>query len=243
MMLVTLYSGPGRGPVISVIIPTLNAAAGLPATLGALVPAAVDGLVAEVIVSDGGSSDATRAIADAFGATIVTGEAGRGGQLRAGAALARSPWLLFLHADTVLSSGWHGEVTTFIGHDPNSARSRAAAFRFALDDQGMAPRLLEWGVRLRSGILKLPYGDQGLLISRALYDEIGGYAPLPLMEDIDIVRRLGWHRVIMLRCEAVTSAERFRRRGYVRQVARNLTCLALYRLGASSETLTRIYRS
>ena len=192
--------------MISVIIPTLNAEAGLAATLTALVPGAVEGLIREVIVADGGSTDATRDIADACGATIVVSEPGRGLQLRTGAEHARGSWLLFLHADTVLEPGWIADVTAFQHRVATTGQSTAAVFRFALDDQGLAPRIVEAGVRLRSAVLKLPYGDQGLLIPRALHDEIGGYAALPIMEDVDLIRRVGRRRVHVLRTAAVTSA-------------------------------------
>src|SRR5262245_18645941 len=124
-------------PMISVIIPTLNAEAGLAPTLAALVPAALDGLVREVIVVDGGSAARTAAIADDAGATFITRSGGRGPQLSAGAAQARFPWLLFLHADTVLDPGWEREAMAFMeAIDTGRRRPTAAAFRFALDDEG-----------------------------------------------------------------------------------------------------------
>ena len=228
--------------MISVIIPTLNAEKSLAETLGALVPAAVDGLIREAIVVDGGSSDRTKAIVDAAGADLVRGGNGRGTQLAAGAARARFPWLLFLHADTVLAGGWEREASQFMDRvDSGAWPIAAAAFRFALDDMGLKPRLLERLVALRCAALRLPYGDQGLLIPKRLYDEIDGYRPLPLMEDVDLVRRLGRRRVVMLRSRAVTSAERFRREGYVRRSARNLICLALYALGVPAHVISRIY--
>jgi hypothetical protein len=90
-------------------------------------------------------------------------------------------------------------------------------------------------------LLALPYGDQGLLISRALYDAVGGYRPLPLMEDVDLVRRLGRRRLAVLPATATTSAERWRRDGWARRSARNLACLALHRMGMSEERVARIY--
>ena len=228
--------------MISVVIPTLNAQATLTATLAALVPAAVDGLVREVIIADGGSEDRTGEIIDNAGAALVRCEKGRGGQLAAGARQARFPWLLFLHADTVLAAGWEREASLFMRRiDRGEHRPAAAAFRFALDDEGMRPRVLELLVALRCGTLRLPYGDQGLLISRLLYDEIGGYRRLELMEDVDLVRRLGRRRVVMLRPPATTSAERFRREGYLRRSSRNLLCLALYSLGVPLHVIGRVY--
>lgn len=226
--------------MISVVIPTLNAEASLPRTFDCLIPAAVRGLVREVIVSDGGSSDGTVALADAVGAHIVSGERGRGPQLAAGAVAARSDWLLFLHADTALAQGWEAEVEGFLER-ASLERPRAAAFRFALDDANLAARLLERLVALRCFLFGLPYGDQGLLISKRLYRQIGGYRPLPLMEDVDMIRRIGRRRLTMLRTRAVTSAERFRKAGYLRRSLRNLGILFLYALHVPPRVLAKLY--
>jgi len=228
--------------MISVIIPTLNAEATLAGTLGALVPAAVAGLVREVLVVDGGSRDRTADIVEQAGADLVEASLGRGHQLKAGAARARFPWLMFLHADTALASGWEHEVSTFMrAVDRQERPLAAAAFRFALDDKGVPPRVLERLVALRCATLRVPYGDQGLLIPKRLYEAIGGYRPLALMEDVDLVRRLGRGRIVLLRSQAVTSAERFRREGYVRRGARNLLCLTLWVLRVPIHVIARIY--
>lgn len=228
--------------MISVVIPTLNAEQGLAATLTALVPAAVEGLVREVIVVDGGSTDRTLKIAETSGAEIVRAAEGRGMQLAAGAERARFPWLLFLHADTVLDVGWEREASAFIERvDIGQREPAAAVFGFALDDLGILPRLVEAGVAVRSSLLRLPYGDQGLLIPAPLYRQIGGYKPLPIMEDVDIVRRLGRSRTILLRSRAVTSATRYRRDGYMLRVLRNWSCLTLYYLRVPAAVIQRIY--
>jgi rSAM/selenodomain-associated transferase 2 len=228
--------------MISVVIPTLNAEATLGPTLAALVPAAVDGIIRELIVVDGGSSDRTAEMVEQAGGNLVRGSGGRGHQLGAGAAQARSPWLLFLHADTVLAPGWERDASLFMERvDMGGQPLAAAAFRFALDDAGARPRLLERLVALRCAALRLPYGDQGLLIPKRLYDHVGGYRPLALMEDVDLVRRLGRRRTVMLGSRAVTSAERFRREGYVRRSARNLLCLTLYTLRVPVHVINRIY--
>jgi rSAM/selenodomain-associated transferase 2 len=228
--------------MISVVIPTLNAERPLPSTLAALVPAAVNGIVREVIVVDGGSTDRTHAVADLSGAEFVTAERGRGVQLSHGAARARFGWLLFLHADTVLEEGWEREAVDFIHQVDTGERARsAAAFRFKLDDKGFAPRALEVIVRARCAALRLPYGDQGLLISRRLFDEIGGYKPLPVMEDVEIVRRLGRKRLALLNADATTSAERYKRDGYVARTLRNQLCLAMYSVGLPLDRIERLY--
>jgi rSAM/selenodomain-associated transferase 2 len=227
--------------MVSVVIPALNAEATLPATLSALVPAALEGLVREVIVVDGGSADRTREIADHAGAEVITAPANRGAQLRAGANAARHPWLLFLNADTVLDAGWEREAAHFMDRvDNGSSRHAAAAFRFALDDDGLAPRALEGLVRLRCFLMP-PYGDQGLLIGRRQYDRTGGYRPLPLMEDIDLVRRLGMRRVKLLRPRAVSNAQRYRRDGYIRHALGNQRQRLLYALRLSTPQTARLH--
>lgn len=230
--------------MITVVIPTLNAETSLAATLTSLVPGAVEGLIRQVVIVDGGSSDRTLRIAEDSGADIIRSEPGRGRQLQAGAKAARFPWLLFLHADTVLDAGWERETAAFIERvDVGQRPASAAAFRFALDDMGFLPRLIETGVALRCTILRLPYGDQGLLIPKRLYDEIGGFKPMPLMEDVDMVRRLGRSRTLILRTQAVTSAIRYKRDGYIRRAARNLICVGLYYVRAPLPLIVRLYRT
>ena len=219
--------------MISVIIPTLNAKRTLAHSLAALVPAVVDGIVQEAILVDGGSTDETRAIAEAAGTHFIEAPAGRGSQLEAGASRARGDWLLFLHADTVQS---------FIERVESGRRAQAAAaFRFALDDDGFMPRVIEWLVHWRCRLLALPYGDQGLLIPRNLYNRLGGFRPLPLMEDVDLVRRLKRRELVILKSCAVTSGERYRSEGYLARSLRNLGCIMLYYLRVPPRVLARLY--
>lgn len=226
--------------MLSVIIPTLDAAARLPACLAALAPGAIDGLVKELVVVDGGSTDASCAIADDAGARVLTSAPGRGVQLIAGAAAARAPWLLFLHADTVLSEDW---VDAARAHavDP----SRVGVFRLRFDDADPRARLVEAGARFRARTFGVPYGDQGLLIARPLYDALGGYRPWPLFEDVDIMERLcraqGRKAIAVLPATALTGAERYRRDGYFRQAARNAARLIRYKAGADPAALARGY--
>jgi rSAM/selenodomain-associated transferase 2 len=232
---------PGTAP-LDIVIPALDAAPHLAATLASLAPGRARGLVREIMVVDGGSADGTRAIAAAAGAQVLASAAGRGRQLRAGGAAAQAPWLLFLHADTRLGAGWAEKVAGFIGTAP--ARGEAAAvFRLRLDDTAIGARALERMVIWRTRALGLPYGDQGLLISRALYRKVGGFAELPLMEDVDLVRRLGRRRLTLLRGEATTSAERYRKAGYLARSLMNLAILLLYHCGVPPERLARLYGS
>lgn len=228
--------------MISVVIPTLNAEDGLSACLSALVPAAVEGLVREVIVVDGGSSDRTLKIIEQSGAELVHSAPGRGEQLSAGAAQARQPWLLFLHADTVLEAGWDRDAYALIERIDSGRRApTAAVFRFTLDDIGVWPRLIEVGVAMRGALFRLPYGDQGLLIPHSLYRQVGGFSKLPLMEDVELARRIGRRRMTVLRSRAVTSAVRYQRDGYFRRSIRNLSCLTLFFLRVPPRVIARLY--
>lgn len=220
-------------PDLSVVIPALNAASHLPGCLAAVAAAG------ETVVVDGGSSDATAALAQRLGARVIAAPRGRGSQLAAGTAAARGEWLLLLHADTRLGPAWPAAVRRFVAAPAN--RARAGYFRFALDSPHPSARRLERAVAWRSRALGLPYGDQALLIARAFLDALGGVRPLPLMEDVDLVRRIGRHRLVPLDCPALTSAERWEREGWQRRSARNLTCLALYFLGIPPARLVRLY--
>ncbi len=225
---------------LSVIVPALNAAATLPATLAALEEGRKAGLLAELILADGVSSDGTVAIAVEAGARVIHTKApGRGPQLAAGAAVAGGEWLLFLHADTCLSPGWAIVVDRFLA-DPGMA-GRAGYFRLRLDDPATQARLIERLANWRARRLGLPYGDQGLLLSRRFYEALGGFRPMPLMEDVELVRRIGRRRLVALDGEAVTSAARYRRDGWWARPLRNLTLLSLYFLGLPPGWLRRLY--
>lgn len=200
-----LAKWPRMAAPISVIIPTLDSARHLPRALAPLVDGMADGLVREVIISDGGSRDETLEIADTAGCTMISGEPGRAKQLLNGIARAKGKWLMMLHPQTALARGWTDEVTLFLQF--SEARKRAATFKLAFDDKS-ARGTLFWA-RLRANVMKLPRGDQGLLISRFLYDGLGGYRDIA-HEDIEMARRIGGKRLMFLESEAVTSADAYR---------------------------------
>ena len=218
------------------MIPTLDAAAELPGALAAL---GGSELIGEIVVSDGGSRDGTVAIAESESARVVRGPRGRGPQLIAGAGATTGEWLLFLHADCRLAPGWEEAVGKFIAR-PDAAE-RVGYFAFVLDDPEPAARRLERIVAWRCRALALPYSDQGLLIARRLYAAVGGFAPLPLMEDVDLVRRLGRRRLAPIGAQIIASARRYRRDGYFRRPIRNLLCLSLYFAGVRPARIARLY--
>lgn len=219
---------------LSVVMPTLMAQEALRRSLPALTEGLQAGLVRELIVSDGGSTDATLQIAEEAGARIVTGQASRGGQLRRGAELAKGDWFLFLHADCILPEGWSEVVARHL------ESGGAAAFRLGFDVEGFAPALVTGWANLRSKALGLPYGDQALLIARADYEAAGGYADIPLMEDVAIARALRG-KIKILPATVQTSSEKYRRDGWLRRGTGNLVRLTRYLLGADPEKLSRRY--
>ncbi len=224
-----------RAP-LSLVIPTLNAAAELPGAGEALLAGVTSGLVREVVVSDGGSQDDTLRVAQELGAVIVSGAPGRGGQLARGVAAASGDWVLLLHADTQLAPGWEMVVYEHISLHPD----KAGWFRLRFRSNGLGARIVAGGANLRSRFLGLPYGDQGLLVARSALDEVGGVPEMPLMEDVALARALKG-RLRGLECDALTSAARYEREGWVRRVLRNLGTLMRYLLGASPEALKTRY--
>ena len=221
---------------LSIVMPTLNAAAVLPATADALLEGVSSGLVRELVISDGGSTDETRAVARELGAHWVEGAPGRGGQLRRGVEAATGDWLLLLHADTHPAPDWAKAVYDHMTSRPDEA----GWFRLRFRADGFAPRLVAGGANLRSRYLGLPYGDQGLLISRAQLEAVGGVPDLPLMEDVALARALKG-KLRPLGVHVTTSAQRYETDGWVKRVAMNLGTLARYSLGADPTRLKLRY--
>ncbi len=221
--------------MLSIIIPTLNAADRLHMCLEALGNASE---IHEIIVIDGGSSDDSCAIAKAAGANLMPSDPGRAKQMIAGAAAATGDWLLYLHGDTVLDPNWLAATAEFQRANPD----KAGYYRFSFEQLSVRNKIWQYGVRFRCWFLNLPYGDQGLLISRALYNDVGGFRPLPFLEDVDMVRRLGRRRLSPIGAVAKTSAVRFRRDGYFKRSAKNLFIVAMFYLGRRADKLANYYR-
>jgi rSAM/selenodomain-associated transferase 2 len=227
-----LTSGP-----VSAIIPTLNAADSIARTLAALEPLRPDP-IAELVVVDGGSSDETVARAHAAGAIVVVSGRGRGRQLAAGAGRAGGRWFLFLHADTELDRAGLAALRRFVATDNGRM---AATFELAFASDRAEARRVERIAAWRHRVLGLPYGDQGLLVRRDLYERVGGFRDLPLMEDVDLVLRLGRNRLTTLEGRALTSARRYER-GFARRAAFNVLCLGLFFLGVPTAAIRHLYR-
>ncbi len=223
--------------MLSIVIPALNEQHDLPSLLHDL-----EGVRAphEVIVCDGGSSDDTALIAAQAGAQVVAAPRGRGHQLRAGAAVAQGDVLCFLHADTRLDEDARAALDRVVGQ-----RADGVAYAFALRIAADAwpYRMVEWGTDARSRLAGLPYGDQGLILTRTTYDRAGGFAPLPLMEDVEFVRRLRAHsRIVTLRECVTVSARRWATDGVFKRTARNWMLLAAYSAGVAPTRLALLYR-
>jgi rSAM/selenodomain-associated transferase 2 len=214
-----------------VVIPALDEAANVAAAI-----ASVRDDAHEVLVVDGGSSDDTIDRARRAGAQVLLSERGRGVQLAAGASAAGGAWLCFLHADTTLAPGWADAVRA------QPPRVVGGAFRLAITARGGGYRLVEAMVAWRCRLLRLPFGDQAIFVRRLAYAASGGFAPLPLFEDVDLVRRL--RRLGPLAFppqQARTSARRWQRHGLLRTTLVNWGLLLAWQFGVPGSRLARIY--
>ncbi len=220
---------------ISVIIPTLNTAQIIGPTLACLYEGMEKSLICEVIIADGGSVDDIEQIVNSVGARLIKTPKGRGRQLRAGAKSAKGEWLLFIHADTILSPNWVGVMGLHIKN-----QAKAGYCNLTFDQNGFAPKLIAIFANLRSRIFGLPYGDQALLISKNLYQQSGGYPDIPLMEDVALARQLHG-QLIALPITATTRSERYIKDGWFTRACKNLGTLILYFSGTPPEKLVKRY--
>ena len=223
--------------LVSIVIPALPGEA----ALGALLPQLPPQRDVEIIVSLGGAPDAqTNALRLARPDVLwLESASGRGPQLNTGAAHATGTWLWFVHADSRVPDAWLDVFRALSADD-----LIGGSFAFRLDSDAWQARVIERLVAWRVRWFALPYGDQGIFVRRSVFEELGGYAAVPLMEDVELVGRLNRRgRLQHLRAGLVTSARRWQRDGWWARSATNLTFLALYRLGVSTDWLaTRYYR-
>jgi rSAM/selenodomain-associated transferase 2 len=219
---------------ISIIIPTLNSETDLPETLKSLFEGIENNLIRELIISDGGSTDKTKFIANEVGASIVEGYCGRGLQINKGVDKSQGGWILILHADTSLSLDWSVNLMQKI--------NKNFAYHFKLKIKSKSPfaRNLEYWAQIRSKFLGLPYGDQGFLIHRDLLDTIGEFPKIPIMEDIALADKLKG-KIKPLDIMAYTSAEKYHNNGWLRQSMINFLILTQYRFGKDPHKLYRVY--
>jgi rSAM/selenodomain-associated transferase 2 len=222
------------GQRISIIVPTLNEQGQLPTTLAHVPLAAGD----ELIVVDGGSSDGTVAVARQFTSCVLSSPPGRACQMNLGAAHACGHILLFLHADTLLPPGGLEAIRAAM----QSPRTVGGAFRLALVPATPALRAIAWGANIRTRLGRLPYGDQALFVRRALFEELGGYADVPFLEDVKLVQALRRKGPLTVVPQAVqTSGRRWQRDGVLYTTVRNNILMTLYFCGVSPGTLKRWY--
>ena len=218
---------------LSIIIPALNEERSLRQTF-----VSISSHADEIIVVDGGSKDGTVKVARKYASVVLDSNLGRGIQQHTGACHAHGDVFLFLHADTWLPKGFE----TMIERTLSDSKTVFGAFRLGHHPSTALLNLVALMANLRSLLLKMPYGDQGLFMRRSDYFRVGGFKDLPLMEDVDLVRRLnkiGKFKLVGGRVR--TSARRYHRNGVVYTTARNWSLIIRYLLGQSPERLHRFY--
>lgn len=221
---------------LTIVIPTLNEARYLPGLLSDLAALTIS---PEVIVVDGGSRDDTLSVATMGGARTLSAPRGRASQMNAGAAASHGHWLCFLHADVRMPEPARLALEEVLRTEPGAV----AVWRFAIEGAGLWFRLVELGARLREHVGGLSYGDQGLLLPRAMFDAVGGFPVLPIMEDVAILRALRRRcSVVRLPTPLHVSPRRWHREGRYRTWFRNIALMSAFSVGVSPERLSRWYR-
>ncbi|MEE3718350.1 TIGR04283 family arsenosugar biosynthesis glycosyltransferase [Tumidithrix elongata RA019] len=222
-------------PRISVVIPALNEAENLPRVLKAV----RNSINVEIILVDGGSADETIQIAESLGAQAIAGKRGRAAQMNLGATVAKGEILLFLHADTILPNGFD----RFVRQTLQSPNVVAGAFELGIDSDALGLRWIEWGVKLRSHLCQMPYGDQVIFLKTSLFRRMGGFPELPIMEDFELVRRLKRQgRIAIAPASVLTSSRRWQKLSIVRTTLINQAIVIGYYLGIPPSTLAKWYR-
>jgi rSAM/selenodomain-associated transferase 2 len=220
---------------VSIVMPTLNEAARI---TNALTGLSRDFPAAELIVADGGSTDGTAELAAASSAKVIECEPGRGGQLNAGAKAADGEVLWFVHADTAIEPGALGQILTAL--DDPAVVGGGLSLRF--DRDGVALRLLARASNRRARHLGQIFGDQAMFVRRGVFDTLGGFPDIPLMEDFEFSRRLyRTGRLVIVKATSTASARRFEAHGTWPMIAFMQVIKLRYLLGESPESLRRRY--
>ncbi|WP_392479043.1 TIGR04283 family arsenosugar biosynthesis glycosyltransferase [Nostoc sp. C110] len=220
---------------ISIIIPTLNEAGNIKEAIVTTQP----NTNIEVIIVDGGSKDDTIEIAQSLNVKVISSSPGRAVQMNAGAVAASGEILLFLHADTRLPTGFDDMIRTAL-EQPGIV---AGAFKLRIDAPLLSLRWVEWGVNVRSHFCQMPYGDQAIFLTKEVFQQIGGFPELPIMEDFELIRRLKpIGRIVIILTPVVTSARRWLQKGVFKTTLLNQIVIIAYLLGVSPERIRCWYR-
>ena len=220
---------------ISIIVPTHNEAE----NIGKLLPELSAIPDVELLVVDGGSTDNTVAVAQSLGVRVLSSSPGKAIQMNTGAEAAQGDILLFLHCDTILPAGFVEPVRNALKQSGVSA----GAFQLSINGRGAGLRVIEWLVNFRSRFLQMPYGDQGIFVTREMFFSVGPFPQQPIMEDFELMRRLKKKgRVTILPLRATTSARRWQRLGVLKTTLINQLIIIKYLWGVSPEKLADLYR-
>ncbi|QHG18560.1 TIGR04283 family arsenosugar biosynthesis glycosyltransferase [Nostoc sp. ATCC 53789] len=220
---------------ISIIIPTLNEAGNIKEAIVTTQP----NTNIEVIIVDGGSKDDTIEIAQSLNVKVISSSPGRAVQMNAGAVAASGNILLFLHADTRLPTGFDDMIRTAL-EQPGIV---AGAFKLRIDAPLLSLRWVEWGVNVRSHFCQMPYGDQAIFLTKKVFQQIGGFPELPIMEDFELIRCLKpIGRIVIIPTLVVTSARRWLQKGVFKTTLLNQIVIIAYLLGVSPERIRCWYR-
>ena len=220
---------------VTLVIPTYNAQKTINTTLNN-----VSKKFQNIIIVDGCSKDLTKNICKKYNTQFFTSKTNRGMQLKLGGEKANTNWIFFLHADSILQNDAIDEIAQFISIDTN--HYRAAAFKLKFNQKRIYASFLSKIVLFRSKYFKLPYGDQGLIISKTFYNKIGGFKPLPIMEDVEIVKNIGFKNIRILDSYIITDSIRYKTQGWLIRPLINLYCLSLYFLCFNINYINRIYK-
>lgn len=220
---------------LSVVIPTLHEEASIEPAIQSVRAAGID----EIIVVDGGSSDRTVAIAESLGVNVLLSEPGRGSQMNLGAAAATGNFVIFLHADCRLPEN----TLTIVRETFRTANVVAAGFRQTIRESANRYRMLEFGNRLRVQLFGWVYGDQALVVRKSSFESVGRFRNIPLMEDLELSKRLKTiGKIVLLDALLEVDARRWKQTGVIYQTLRNWIFVVLFHLGASPERLALWYR-